>query len=118
MKDWTFSQAAFAVLNMPLDTPTGTLISLLKERGHTMTLPQIEEMVEATERGEDTGLVTNGYSNFAFVENEDGSVSVARVARDGDDRPWRALSALADSRRWYADNRLMVCNLDPSKLGL
>lgn len=120
MKDWTFAEAAVSVLNdVSPDTPVETLARLLKERRHTMTLAQVEAMAEATERGEKTGMVVNGYGNFAFVENEDGSVSVVNVRRRGDDRPWRAsVYELAYDNRWHAGGRLMVCNLDPRILGL
>ncbi len=119
MKDWTFAEAAVSLLNVSPNTPVVTLCSLLKERRHTMTLAQGEAMAEATERGEKTGMVTNGYGNFFFVENEDGSVSVAFVYRYGVARPWNAhVDELAHSYRWRADRRLVVCNLDPLKLGL
>ncbi len=117
MKDWTFAEAAVSILNVSSGTLSDTLGALLKERHHTMTLAQAEALVEASERGEVTGLRTDGYANFFFVENEDGSVSVAFVDRDG--RQWRArVRGLARGGRWYAGHRLMVCNLDPSKLGL
>ncbi len=119
MKSWTFAEAAVSILNVSPDTPIATLGKLLIERGHTMTLTQVEAMVEATERGEKTGMVTNGYGNFFFVENADSSVSVAGVDRGDDDRPWHAgVYGLAFSGRWRAVGRLVVCNLDPSKLGL
>ena len=69
----------------------------------------IEEMI-ATRENE---LECTGWSNFAFVENEDGSVSVAVVHRLDVDRRWSAyVYELANSRRWYAVSRLLVCNLD------
>ncbi len=117
MKDWTFAEAARSILNASPDTPVATLGALLKKHQLTMTLAQAEAMVEATERGENTGLRTDGYGNFFFVENEDGSVSVAYVDRD--DRRWRAfVYELGDGYRWCAVYRLVVCNLDPLKLGL
>lgn len=119
MKDWTFAEAAVSILNVSPDTPVATLGMLLKERGHTMTLAQAEAMVNFTERSAKTGLRTDGYANFFFVENKDGSVSVADVRRRVDGRHWRAgVGELADCYRWRADIRLLVCNLDPSKLGL
>lgn len=121
MKDWTFAEAAVSVLNVSPDTPVAILGKLLKERGFTMTLTQLEAIVEATERGNATGLRTDGWGNFAFVEtgNENNPVSVASMLRNDDARPWFAyVNGLSNDYRWGADYRLMVCNLDPSKLGL
>jgi hypothetical protein len=121
MKDWTFVEAAVSVLNVSPDTPVVTLGKLLIERGHTMPLTKLEAMAEATERGEKTGMVTNGWGNFAFVEtgNENNPVSVGCVLRSGVDRHWSAgVFGLSHVFRWFAGVRLLVCNLDPSKLGL
>ncbi|MDR3547758.1 MAG: hypothetical protein P4M11_05755 [Candidatus Pacebacteria bacterium] len=122
-KDWTFAEAAVSVLNVSPDTPILVLAKLLIKRGHTMPLTRVEAMAEATERGEKTSMVTNNWGNFAFIDNGDpggeNPVSVAHVVRYDDARPWSAyVYVLADSNRWIAGYRLMVCNLDPSKLGL
>ena len=117
-RDWTFAEAAAAVLGIGAGTSIALLGSLLIEHGHTMTLAQAEEMVEATERGEKTGMRTDGYWNFFFVETGDpkNPVSVGNVNRGG--RAWSAgVDRLGDDRRWRADRRLLVRNLDASKLG-
>lgn len=107
MKDWTFREVAVAVLNVSPDTSDAVIGTLLKERGHTMTLAQAVAMVEATERREKTGLRTDGYCNCFFMENEDGSVSVVCVARNR--HLWRAnVLVQAYDTCWYAGNRLMV----------
>ena len=82
-----------------------------------MTLAQAEAMVEATEsKSGNTGMRTDGWANWFFVENKDGSVSVAFVVRDVSG--WFAsVDRLGLGLRWYADFRLLVRNLDASKLG-
>lgn len=117
-KDWTFVEAAAKILGIGAGSSTKLIGQALIENGHTVTLAQIEEMVEATERGEKTGMQTNGYWNFFFVEtgNANDPVSVAHVRRD--DSGWRArVLRLGHGGRWFADSRLLVRNLkDTSKL--
>ncbi len=87
--------------------------------GYTMTPQQHQEMVEKAERGEDTGMQTNGYSNFCIVETGDpkNPVSVVDASRGGPG--WGAgVRRLGYGLRWYAGRRLLVRNLDASKLGL
>jgi hypothetical protein len=79
---------------------------------HTLTLPMVEEMV--TKHKDE--LKTDGYANFFFTEDKDGSVSVGFVHRC--DRVWNAhVSRLDNDHRWYAGYRFLVRNLDASKLG-
>ena len=115
-QDWTFVEAAAVILNVPITTPIKQIGQMLIERGHTMTMPQGEVMIEKTESGEKTDMPTNGYGTFFLVENEDGSVSVGRVSRV--ERVWRAyVHRLGHYTRWYADYRLLIRNLkDPSNL--
>ncbi len=85
-----------------------------KIKKYCLTLPMVEEII-ATRENE---LETTGYANFFFVENKDGGVSVAGVFRRGVGRPWDArVDELADVYRWYADDRLVVCNLETRPLG-
>jgi hypothetical protein len=116
-KGWMFAEAAVRVLGVGAGTSIKLLGKALIENGHTMTLSQAEEMVEATERGEKTGMRTDGYGNFFFVEtgNEDNPVSVGCVDRGGGG--WHArVDSLDDGNRWCAVTRLLVRNLDASKL--
>ena len=116
IKDWTFAEAAAAILDIGVGTDIALMGKLLIEHGHTITLPQVEEMVEKTERNEKTGIRIDGWGNFFFVENEDGTVSVGFVIRG--ERAWRAdVFRLGRGPRWGADGRLLVRNLDASKLG-
>ena len=109
-RDWTFIQAAALVLGVSTETSVITLGNLLKERGHTMTLVQAEDMVERTERAEKTGLLTDGGTNFFFVEDEDGRISVGRVVREV--RGWGTYVYSLGSRGvWGYDNRFLISNL-------
>lgn len=118
-KDWTFAEAAAKVLGIGAGTSIKLLGKALIENGHTMkSLAQAEIMVEKTERGDETGMRTDGYANFFFAEtgNEDNPVSVGYVSRGG--RDWSAdVSSLGSGRRWSTGSRLLVRNLsDTSKL--
>ena len=118
--DWTFAEVAATILGIGAGTDVALLGKALIENGHTMTLAQAEEMVEKTERGEKTGMRTDGYGHFFFVETGDrkNPVSVGFVRRDG--RGWDArVLSLGFGFRWCAGDRLLVRNLkDTSKLGL
>lgn len=117
-KDWTFAEAAAKVLGIGAGTSIKLLGKALIANGHTMTLVQAEEMVDKTDRGEETKMRTDSYANFFFVEtgNEDNPVSVGFVSRGGLD--WSAhVGSLDDGDRWRAGSRLLVRNLsDTSKL--
>lgn len=117
-KDWTFAEAASTVLGIGAGTDIVLLGKLLIGHGHTMTLPQAEEMVGKTDDNEKTGMHTDGYGNFFFVETGDpkNPVSVGYVFRGSLD--WYAfVVSLAGGRRWSAGDRLLVRNLsDTSKL--
>ncbi len=111
--DWTFLEAAAGILGIGAGTDVLLLGKLLIKHG--MTLTQVEKMVEATERGENTGMRTDDWNNFFFIENSDGSVSVGCVGRD--DRGWYAsVDRLVRDDRWRTGNRLLVRNLDASTL--
>jgi len=116
-KEWTFVEGAATILGIGAGTGIALLGKSLIENGHTMTLVQAEEMVEKTECNEKTGMRTDGYGNFFFVETGDpeNPVSVGFVDRGG--RDWRArVFSLDFGGRWDAFSRLLVRNLDTSKL--
>ena len=104
----TFKEFAESVLGTQGDLKT--LAKLLQQRGYTTTLPAIEVLNERQESGEDTGLLTNGWANFFFVDNEDGeSVSVVYVPRSG--RLWSVCqNSFGDGRRWFAGYRFFLRN--------
>jgi len=115
---WTFIEAVHALPGAPETSGVVGLGNWLIQKGHTLTLPQIEDLKERTERGEDTGLCTDGYGNLLFfVETGDSKnpVSVGYVGCDG--RDWDAyVGRLGHGRRWDAGYRLILRNVDTSKL--
>lgn len=114
----TFRKVAASILGISVDTDIKFLGKSLIERGYIMTLPQAEEMIEATERDENTGMQVNGCGNFFFVEigGENGPVSVGSAYRVGYD--WRAyIYRLVDLTRCNAGHRFLLRNLkNTSKL--
>lgn len=121
-KDMTFGTMARAVVKVGESVALDRVGTLLKKRKHTLTLPQLDQMVEKQEKffngregGEDVGLRTDGWGNFSFVENEDGSVSVALVDRD-DGRWHRFVAPLGDFSVWDRGNRLVLSNSVASTL--
>ncbi len=116
-EDATFVKWFAPILGVSADTPVKEIGELLIARGHTMTLAQAEEMAEKTERGEKTGMRTDGWGNFFPVKTGDKNnpVSVGYVFRGG--RDWRSgVGRLGYSRVWDAGSRILVRNLDASKL--
>lgn len=108
-KGTTFREMAAAALQVGSGTALELLGKALKEQGRTFTLPAIEKLVERQEGGEDVGLRTDGYANFFFVENSDGSVSVLNVNRN--DGGWRAYVHRLDyDDGWRAGCRLLLRN--------
>ena len=114
-KNMTFREIAAAALGVGPGTGLPLLASALKERELLFTLPAIEEMVERQEKGEEVGLRTDGWANFAFVEGADESVSVAEFGRSG--RRWCVyVDRLDYDFRWLAGDRLLVRNSAPTTL--
>ncbi len=115
VKGTTFREMAHAALKAAPETPLYQLSSMLLARGLTLTLPAIENLVERQEGGEDVGLCTNGYANFAFVENTDGSVAVLDVSCS--DHWWDG-SLYSPSNRfgWGVEFRLLLRNSGASTL--
>jgi len=111
----TLREMAEATLNVGADTHLSILAKALKDCGHTLTLLAIEDLVERQEAGEDVGLRTDGYGNFAFIEDADGGVSVLNFSRSG--ARWSAsVNRLGSGVRWVAENRLLLRNSVPSNL--
>lgn len=116
-KDWLFAEAARALPGVSETSDIAALGRSLIANGYTMTLAQAEDMVERTKRNETTGMRTDGWGNFFFVEtgDENNPVSVGYVDRRGS--RWSAsVLRLGSGRRWGAGYRLLVRNLDASKL--
>ena len=105
----TFIEMARAALKVDPDFPIEGLTILLFR--HVLTLPQLEQLVDKQESGVDVGLRTDGYTNFAFVENSEGGVSVAGVDRDV--AGWGGgVYRLDRDVRWDRVGRLLLSNSD------
>jgi hypothetical protein len=103
----TFKRAVESFLGVTGDIQT--LSQALHGRGAVTTLPVIESLIERQEAGEDVGLQTNGYANFFFTENADGSVSVVDARRNV--RGWNvSVCHLGNDYVWYADDRFFFRN--------
>lgn len=108
-RSWTFVESTVAILGVGARMDTASLGKLLIARGHTMTLTQVEEMVEATERGEKTDMRTDGYENFFFVETGDSRCPVLVGQVRFSERVWCARVFGFDfDRRWCTDHRLFI----------
>ena len=116
-KLWTFVEVAAKIVGLGAGTSVKLLGQALIKGGHTISLPQGEQMVELTETGVKTGMRVDGWSNCAFLEtgDEENPIAVAYVYCD--DPQWDAdVHSLGDGGRWRAGRRLLVRNLDASKL--
>lgn len=77
-QDADFVEWARMILASPI--PDHSLEAQIKRSGYAIaSLPQIEEIVAVTERGIDTGVRTDGWGNFFFLENEEGGISVGQI---------------------------------------
>jgi len=111
----TFREMAATALKIGSGSALDLLAKALKEQKLTFTLSAIEQLVERQESGEDTGLRTDGYANFFFVEDSNGSVSVLNVNRNNG--RWDAnVSRLVKGDRWDAEDRLLLRNSDTQTL--
>jgi len=109
----TSKRLASVVLGVPLETPVAELSRLLKERGHLVTLPQLEQLVQAVK----IDLRVNRLGTFFFVENVQGDVSIGDMYGDCHDRRWRIrIDDLDDDFGWGIGNHLLVRGLDATRL--
>ena len=108
-KELTFKEIAQAFLGID-EANLDDIAKALIAGGHTVVLTQIETLIERTEAGEKTELLTNGYGNFFFVEDNKGRVSVVRVRRY-DVRQWCVgVGGLDDVDRWRVVHRFFSRN--------
>lgn len=113
---WTFAEAAAAILGVNTSIGYNLLAKLLIQYGHTLTLTQLEEMVEstkATATDKYANMRLDGHSNFAFVESnvQYNPVLVASVHKLGN-LYWNTCAHKLDDRIYRStDSRLMVRNL-------
>lgn len=80
-----------------------------EHKSESVSLVDIENLIERQDGGEDVGLRTDGWANFFFVKNKDGNVSVVFVRRP--DCQWHVHVRRLDSDfRWYAEYHVFVRN--------
>lgn len=107
-KDMTFREMGQSLLETDKED-INVLSKRLIEGGYTVTLTEIEDLVERQEQGEDVGLLTNGHANFFLVVNKDGSVSVVDVFRY--DRRWYvSLRSFGFADQWFREFRFFSRN--------
>lgn len=110
-KGTTFLEMARATVQAAPGTFTEEIVARLKGRGLTLTLPEVEALVERQEGGDDVGLRTDGYANLAFVEDANSSVSALYFYQN--DRRWYThVNRLGRDGRWSAGDRLLLRNSD------
>jgi hypothetical protein len=119
-REWRLIKAARAILGVTTND-VKKLGNLLIKGGYTLTLKQVQDLVERTEAGEATGLKTDGYANFFFVEtgNEDEPVLVGIVDHRHvrDVICWDAnIDHLDGGRYWSVERRLLLGNMDALRL--
>lgn len=114
------AETAAYVLDVPVGTPIKTLGNLLIERGHTMTLPQVE-LMWAAERGLCYMRMTKGHyeSLGFFIETDDsenpvlaGSISYCNRRHE-----LTVFLNLLNRTKRYIDEYPLLRNVDPLKLG-
>lgn len=114
---WTFQKAASVILGIPASTPSTEMGLWLIERRHTLGLPQIEELVERVERGEEVGMNT-GWGSFFFTPTRDEEDPVAVVYVQNSMRRWMGiLHEFSSGNRWNSGPGLLVGNFDVTQLG-
>ncbi len=88
---------------------------LLHRWRYVMTWSQAKEMIEATDRGSQTGMRTDGGGNFFFTKGRDGDVCVGHFHRFNAE--WiPLLDRLESSIRWMSGSCVMVPDFDISQI--
>jgi len=107
----SFREMSRAAVQAVSESSDKEIILRLKERRLTLTLQEVDSLVERQECGEDVGIHDDGFLNFAFVEDAKGSVSVLSFYRRN--RQWEINDIpLALSDRWHAGYRLLLRNTE------
>lgn len=115
LENITILKYAAAILRIPAETSQKRIEDLLKIRGHTLLLTQLDEMVARTDAKFLTKMLTNGHANFCFLENKDGSVSVGFVYyRYYDGWYARKILKFDDRDSLSVSHRVLIRNLDIS----
>jgi hypothetical protein len=104
-------EMAATLIHESLRRPVEMLYMGLKSRGYTMTLAQIEQIIEWAEWRSSRTLNMDLYANFAFVNDADGRVSVVRLHRNMSPATWSArLHHLTYDHVWSHPSVLLVPN--------
>ncbi len=117
--DATYMEWTAAFLGVPANTSLGIIYGHLKERHHILTLPQLEKMAQSAWPDSNASMVDDGWSNFGFVENTDGSISVVDLQRDGSRSWWKNYIYNFDYPvDWTPSVRYLIPNICNSMPGL
>lgn len=113
-RSWQFAGAARALPGVMQTKNIAALGHSLIRNGYPMTLPQVEDIVMRTKRGEPTGMLTDGRSNVFFVEtgNSQAPVAVCLVERYRSAAVHAFLYGLSHTAHCVPESRLFVRNLD------
>lgn len=91
------------------DTGTTVLSREIIARKYIFFLPQIEQLIDRQESGENVGLRVDGWGNFFLVLNKKGGVSVVCVCRRGG--RWSVgVYDLGNVYVWGAGRHFFSCN--------
>ena len=118
-KDWMFRESAESLPGVSKDLNRVALGNQLIKLGYTITNTQAEKAVMMTEAGETTHLRIDGYGNFFFTQTGDKNNPVAVGCVGwvlGDEGYYASVRSLDDGNGWAVKARLIIRNLDPSKL--
>ncbi len=102
-----------AILGIDKNTDAWQVGIMLSLKHLTLTLPQIEQVVELTEAQNDTGMVTDRPGNFCFVERNGIGVVPVYLNRG---HSWdKCAIDIRDSRLWFNGFILLLANWTPPK---
>lgn len=130
VRGWTWVEAAWSLPNIRQNATSITRLDrALLIYGYTITLSQIEDLIERTERGENTGLGGKVTNAFCFMQQRNGgdTVVVGEIMHNNLSGSWGInitgfdFYALDRSPQYNSqfldiDYRLLIPNLDASKL--
>lgn len=121
--DLRFAEAVQVLSGVKQTINIACLGRSLIANGYTVTLPQIEKVIEYTAHGKETGLRKGNIGYFFFVEtgNEENPVSICSVSSSlhhdlPTDRFWYADLEEIYDRPWKPFYRFFIRSLDVSKL--
>ncbi|MFM2330552.1 MAG: hypothetical protein RLZZ26_59 [Candidatus Parcubacteria bacterium] len=118
--EWTFMDVAHSLPGIENTTNIVALSRSLVLRGYTVSLTQVEEMIEIAERSDsqNTHLCTRDcWINCFFVDTGESRAPIAVLDVSHGRRGWYArISKLDSEESWEVENRFHIGNLNISKL--